>query len=59
MSVRLFDIYSGSELPTGKHSLALAVRFRALDRTLTDAEVNQAYARIVTALGRKLAAELR
>jgi phenylalanyl-tRNA synthetase beta chain len=59
VSVRLFDIYSGSELPTGKHSLALAVRFRALDRTLTDAEVNQAYARIVTALGRKFAAELR
>jgi phenylalanyl-tRNA synthetase beta chain len=59
VSVRLFDIYSGSELPTGKHSLALAVRFRALDRTLTDAEVNQAYARIVAALGRKIAAELR
>jgi phenylalanyl-tRNA synthetase beta chain len=59
VSVRLFDIYSGSELPPGKHSLALAVRFRALDRTLTDVEVNQAYTQIVAALGRRFAAELR
>ena len=59
VSIRLFDIYSGNELPSGKHSLAFAVRFRALDRTLTDAEVNQAYGQIVEALRRKYAAELR
>ncbi|CAA9379497.1 MAG: Phenylalanyl-tRNA synthetase beta chain [uncultured Propionibacteriaceae bacterium] len=37
-SVRLFDVYVGEQIGIGKKSLAFALRFRASDRTLTDAE---------------------
>jgi phenylalanyl-tRNA synthetase beta chain len=37
-SVWLFDVYSGPQIGEGKKSLAYALRFRAPDRTLTDAE---------------------
>jgi phenylalanyl-tRNA synthetase beta chain len=37
-SVRLFDVYVGEQIGAGKKSLAFALRFRAPDRTLTDAE---------------------
>jgi phenylalanyl-tRNA synthetase beta chain len=38
-SLRLFDVYSGSQIPDGTKSLAFSFRFRAPDRTLTDAEL--------------------
>jgi phenylalanyl-tRNA synthetase beta chain len=41
-SVRLFDVYTGEQIGEGKKSLAYAMRFRAPDRTLTDAEVAEA-----------------
>jgi phenylalanyl-tRNA synthetase beta chain len=37
-SVRLFDVYTGQQIGEGRKSLAFAMRFRAPDRTLTDAE---------------------
>jgi len=37
-SVRLFDEYRGDQIAPGQRSLAFALRFRAADRTLTDAE---------------------
>jgi phenylalanyl-tRNA synthetase beta chain len=37
-SVRLFDVYTGEQVGTGRKSLAFALRFRAPDRTLTDEE---------------------
>jgi phenylalanyl-tRNA synthetase beta chain len=37
-SVWLFDVYTGPQIGEGKKSLAYALRFRAADRTLTDAE---------------------
>ena len=41
-SVRLFDVYTGEQAGDGKKSLAFALRFRAPDRTLTEAETGQA-----------------
>ncbi|CAN5260940.1 hypothetical protein BH18ACT9_BH18ACT9_10650 [soil metagenome] len=41
-SVRLFDVYTGEQIEAGKRSLAFALRFRAPDRTLTDAETARA-----------------
>ncbi|HET7386664.1 MAG TPA: phenylalanine--tRNA ligase subunit beta [Nocardioidaceae bacterium] len=41
-SVRLFDLYTGDQVPEGKKSLAFALRFRAPDRTLTEAETGAA-----------------
>ncbi len=37
-AVRLFDVYRGDQVEAGRKSLAFALRFRADDRTLTDAE---------------------
>lgn len=37
-SIALFDVYTGPQVGAGKKSLAFALRFRAVDRTLTDAE---------------------
>jgi phenylalanyl-tRNA synthetase beta chain len=47
----LFDVYRGAPLPAGRKSLAVALRYRAPDRTLTDAEVDACHARIVERLG--------
>jgi phenylalanyl-tRNA synthetase beta chain len=41
-SVRLFDVYTGPQVGEGKKSLAFALRFRAPDRTLTEAEAGAA-----------------
>jgi phenylalanyl-tRNA synthetase beta chain len=41
-SVRLFDVYTGEQVGDGKKSLAFALRFRAPDRTLTEAETSAA-----------------
>jgi phenylalanyl-tRNA synthetase beta chain len=38
-SVRLFDVYVGAQAGEGRKSLAFALRFRAPDRTLTEAEI--------------------
>jgi phenylalanyl-tRNA synthetase beta chain len=46
-SVRLFDVYTGEQLGEGKKSLAFALRFRAPDRTLTEAETSAARAAAV------------
>jgi phenylalanyl-tRNA synthetase beta chain len=54
-SVRVFDLYTGPPIPAGKKSLAFALRFRAPDRTLTEAETaearDRAVARVVSEFG--------
>ncbi|MGD9622649.1 MAG: phenylalanine--tRNA ligase subunit beta [Mycolicibacterium sp.] len=40
--VRLFDVYSGPQIGEGRKSVALALRFRASDRTLTEDEASAA-----------------
>lgn len=47
--VYLFDVYTGAQIGPGKKSLAFALRFRASDRTLTEAETAQARAAAVAA----------
>jgi phenylalanyl-tRNA synthetase beta chain len=41
-SVRLFDVFTGAQVGEGRKSLAFALRFRAPDRTLTEAETGAA-----------------
>ncbi len=55
---RVFDVYSGPQVGEGRRSLALALTFRAPDRTLTDEDVAPVRERIVAALG-GLGGELR
>jgi phenylalanyl-tRNA synthetase beta chain len=55
----LFDVYEGPPLPGGKRSLAYAVHFQSMDKTLTDKEVADARDRIVRRLQHEVGAELR
>jgi phenylalanyl-tRNA synthetase beta chain len=57
--VTLFDVYRGPPLSAGQKSLALAIRYRAPGRTLTDAEADAAHAGIVERLARAVGAALR
>ncbi len=57
-SVTVVDVYTGDRVGAGRKSIALALRLAA-DRTLTDAEVEETLARIVTAAGARVGAELR
>jgi len=41
-SIRLFDVFTGSQIGEGKKSLAYALRFRAADRTLKEGEASAA-----------------
>jgi phenylalanyl-tRNA synthetase beta chain len=45
-----FDLYAGKGVPAGVRSLAWRLRFRRPDRTLTDAEVDAAVERLLSAL---------
>lgn len=58
-SVRLTDRYVGPPLPEGKESLTFAIAFRSRERTLTDAEVNEAHVRLVEAIRSGLPVDLR
>jgi phenylalanyl-tRNA synthetase beta chain len=57
--VRLFDIYRGAQIGTGKKSLAYSLTYQAQDRTLTDAEAAQVRNRVVRRLEQELGAKLR
>ncbi len=57
--VELFDVYEGEPIASGKKSVALALSYRARDRTLTDEEVNRAHAALVAEVTARLGAELR
>ena len=59
VGVKLFDLYAGKELPQGKHSIALSLRYRAADRTLTVEEVNAVHERVVSTLIEQFGAEVR
>jgi phenylalanyl-tRNA synthetase beta chain len=56
---RVFDVYRGAQVGEGRTSLALALQFRAPDRTLADEDVAPLRDRIVEALKHELGGELR
>lgn len=58
-SVSLFDVYTGGQVPAGHRSLAFALRFRAPDRTLTDAETAAARDAAVALAAERCGAVLR
>src|SRR5262249_856488 len=55
--VTLFDVYEGGQVGAGKRSLAWSLTFQAPDRTLTDREVNELHARIVSEISRRFPAQ--
>jgi len=54
----IFDVYTGAQVGEGRRSLALALSFSSLDRTLTDEDVAPVRERIVAALA-EVGGELR
>ncbi|MDQ6750727.1 MAG: phenylalanine--tRNA ligase subunit beta [Actinomycetota bacterium] len=58
-SAEAFDVYRGEQVGAGRVSLALALEFRAADRTLTDEEVGGLREAITAALRDQLGGELR
>ena len=58
-AVRLFDVYVGEQVGPGRKSLAFALRFRAPDRTLTEAEIKAARDAAVTAAVERVGAVQR
>ncbi|HZJ10645.1 MAG TPA: phenylalanine--tRNA ligase subunit beta [Trueperaceae bacterium] len=49
-SIAPFDVYRGSQLPAGKRSLALRLRFRDAARALTDEKVDAAMGNVIKAV---------
>jgi phenylalanyl-tRNA synthetase beta chain len=58
-SATLFDVYTGETIPAGKKSMTYSLLYQALDRTLTDSEVNALQERILHALATHVGADLR
>ena len=57
--VSLFDVYAGEKLPEGKKSLAIEVVFQPRERTLTDAEIEAACQKVISAVVKATGATLR
>ena len=55
----IFDLYTGGNIPAGKKSIAVRVRYRSPERTLTDDEVTRLHNRVVDTLVTKLNVSIR
>jgi phenylalanyl-tRNA synthetase beta chain len=58
-SIEAADLFRGGQVPPGKFSLMIRVKFQSAEATFTDAQLNDFSARIVAALQEKLGATLR
>ncbi len=58
-AIRLFDVYDGTPIADGQHSLGFTLTFQSDTRTLTIDEVSQVRSRIASALAERLAVTLR
>ena len=58
-NVTVFDVYEGKGVPEGQKSLAVSVTLQPRKATLTDAEIDDAAARIVASVTKKTGGTLR
>ena len=58
-SATLFDVYMGKQVDAGKKSMAFRLHFQSDEKTLTDEEVDAAFASILQAAEKELHAQLR
>ena len=58
-SIEAADLFRGGQIPAGKFSLMIRVKFQSAEATFTDAQLNDFSTRIVHALQEKLGATLR
>jgi phenylalanyl-tRNA synthetase beta chain len=58
-SIEAADLFRGGQIPAGKYSLMIRVKFQSSQGTLTDSQLAEFSSRTVTALEQKLGATLR
>jgi phenylalanyl-tRNA synthetase beta chain len=58
-SVKVFDVYEGTNIPEGKKSVALNVTIQSLDKTLTEEDLNKINQLIISAIESKTGAKIR
>jgi phenylalanyl-tRNA synthetase beta chain len=58
-SIQAADLFRGGQIPSGKYSLMIRVKFQSAQGTLTDAQLAEFSSRIVSALVQKLGVTLR
>ncbi len=57
--VRIFDIYEGITLPSGKKSVAISLTFQPLEQTFTDKDIENLMNKVIVEVGKKTGGELR
>ena len=58
-SVKVFDVYEGTNIPEGKKSIALNVTIQSLEKTLTEDDLNKINQLIISAVESKTGAKIR
>ncbi len=58
-SIEAVDLFRGKNVPAGKYSLSVRVTFQSREATLTDLQINQFAAKIVSILKQRHGAQLR
>ena len=58
-SIEVFDVYTGAQIGQGRKSIAIAIVFRAPDRSLSNEEVDELQQKIVSGLIQNFNAEIR
>lgn len=58
-SVEIFDLYRGAGIPEGFKSIAIRVRYRSYERTLTDDEIGALHGKVVENLVNKVKVSIR
>ena len=56
---RVFDVYAGPGIPSGKKSVAIALTIQPKDKTLTDVELEALAAKVVADVTKKTGGVLR
>jgi phenylalanyl-tRNA synthetase beta chain len=58
-SIEAADLFRGKNVPAGKYSLLVRITFQSRETTLTDVQISEASAKIISALEKNLGAQLR
>ena len=58
-SLKPFDVYTGSQVPSGKKSIAFSITLRSDERTLTDELADETVNNVIKALSNELNASIR
>ena len=58
-SIEAADLFRGKNIPAGKYSLLIRIALQPRSATLTDAQISEMAARIISILEKELGAQLR